>query len=274
MNNNNKPNFNLKDFSSVDQSSQADYLIASMEAHYRIESMKAIKNRSLELLSPEKGDRVLDLGCGLGFDTEALAECVGKNGYSIGIDISQRMILEAKARSKYQNAFYCIGDVANVCFPDNYFSGCRADRLLVSQKNVSQVLSEIRRVVRPGGKICITCLDFGTITLYPGSDRIIKIIVEHWQRLVENPFIGRQLPSLLRQHGIGGLKIQPEVFYIRKFSVLEEIIPFEKMLDDIKNQKMITEVEAIELIKELKNADVQDEFYWSINLLTIMGIKQ
>lgn len=112
------------------------------------------------------------------------------------------------------------------------------------------------------------------ITLYPGLDRLVKIIVEHWQKLVENPFIGRQLPSLMAHHGLIDLKIQPEIFYIRKFSLLEEIIPFSKMLDDIKNEKMITELEALNLTKELKNADAHDEFYWSINLLTIRGIKQ
>ncbi|CAN5284166.1 hypothetical protein BH10PSE19_BH10PSE19_09520 [soil metagenome] len=269
----NKLSFNLKGFNNIDQSIYADHLVATMDAHYHIDSMKAIKERSLALLNLTQGDYVLDIGCGLGFDTEAIAEMVGQNGFSIGIDNSKRVLIEAQERSKYKNAFYCMGDAINLCFPDNFFSVCRADKLLVSQTNIPQVLSEMIRVVKSGGKISVTCLDFGTITLYPGSVRQVKTIIEYWQQLVENPFIGRQLLPLFTSHGLGNLTLQPEIFYIRKFSTLQKIISFEKILSDMKKEKKLSEVETINLLKELKEADNENTFYWSINLTTIVGVK-
>ena len=44
---------------------------------------------------PPKGDRVLDIGCGLGDTTVRLAELVGPAGHAHGVDVAERMIATA-----------------------------------------------------------------------------------------------------------------------------------------------------------------------------------
>ncbi len=47
---------------------------------------------AIRLTPPAVGDRVLDIGCGLGDTTTRLAEIVGENGSAHGVDVAERMI--------------------------------------------------------------------------------------------------------------------------------------------------------------------------------------
>ncbi len=270
---NSKKSFTLKDFMDLDSSSNIDFLIASMEAHYNLENMRNIKKIAIEMLQLNHGEKVIELGCGLGHDAEALAEIVGNTGSVIAMDSSKRMISEAQKRSTHPNVTYLYGDANNLAFADNSFSACRADRLLVSQKNVDQVFLEAMRVVKPEGKICITALDFGALTLSPNLGNTTDIIINYWQQLVENPFIGRELPGVFKQHGLLNVNFIPHVFTIDKYQDLQEIVQFDTMLNDMVYHGLISEIQKEETILAFQHADEADEFLWSINLVTVMGTK-
>jgi ubiquinone/menaquinone biosynthesis C-methylase UbiE len=264
--------FNLKDFSNLDDSKNADFLIRSMKVHYSVTSMLKIKQRSLELLDIQTKDTVLEIGCGLGLDTEAIAE---KNylGKAVGIDCCFRMIQEAKNKSTHNNAEYLIGNAEKLPFPNGYFDKCRMERLLISQKSINTILSEAIRVIKPNGKICITDLDFGSIVLFPYMNNVTEAVVKYWQSLVENPFIGRQLLDLLNQYNLSNIYIEPEVFSLRHYDTLKNIVQFETMLQDMRNNKLINEEELNNFIAAINQADDKGSFFWSINLFTVVATK-
>ncbi len=266
-------NFTLKDFTDLDKSHNVDFLIASMEAHSCLESMKAIKQRALDLLDLQKGDAVIELGCGLGIDAELLADRVGKTGSVVAIDASERMITEAKKRSKHENVAYYQGDAAKIDFPDNHFMAYRADRLLVSQKKIMPILFEALRVIRKGGRICITALDFSGMKLEPVASEITGKVIAYWQQLVENPFIGKELLNYLRKLNLVATKIQPETFSVDSYQTLKTIVPFESMLSDMVAIKIITLNEQKIIIDLLKETDMRGDFLWKIDLVTVVGCK-
>lgn len=51
----------------------------------------------VDLLDPQRGERILDLGCGTGHLTATIAEAVGREGDVLGIDQSSEMVEEARA---------------------------------------------------------------------------------------------------------------------------------------------------------------------------------
>jgi SAM-dependent methyltransferase len=59
---------------------------------------------AIRLTPPSVGDRVLDIGCGLGDTTVRLAELVGPDGSAHGVDVAERMIATANAEARERGA--------------------------------------------------------------------------------------------------------------------------------------------------------------------------
>jgi len=101
------------------------------------------------------GSRVLDLGCGAGRTTLALAD----RGFSVvGVDASRSMI--DSARRAHPDGEYLVGDAANLPFRDADF-----ENVLFSYNGLDELrprarrydaLREIRRVLAPGGRFVFT----------------------------------------------------------------------------------------------------------------------
>src|SRR5436190_1988142 len=87
------------DFSSVDRSSDPAAHIGYLDAASALESTAAYKQRMLQLLAPQPGLRVLNVGCGTGEDVRGLAELVMPGGWAVGVDSSETMVAEARRRA-------------------------------------------------------------------------------------------------------------------------------------------------------------------------------
>src|SRR6266446_194917 len=79
-----------------------------------VDSLKLHGDAAMALHPPNRGDRVLDIGCGFGDATQQLAALVGPDGEAVGVDLSdpfiQASIDEAK-RAGVENVDFLTGDV-------------------------------------------------------------------------------------------------------------------------------------------------------------------
>src|SRR3954466_9467524 len=69
---------------------------------------------ALALVPPQPGQRVLDIGCGLGDTTQQIAGIVGASGEAVGVAAAERFIETARAEAKeagVQNATFLAADV-------------------------------------------------------------------------------------------------------------------------------------------------------------------
>jgi demethylmenaquinone methyltransferase/2-methoxy-6-polyprenyl-1,4-benzoquinol methylase len=102
--------------------------------------------------------RVLDLGCGTGDLTIAIARLAGEVEI-VGLDYSQPMLEIARRKAKGLKVAFVNGDAANLAFPDNYFDCVGisfAFRNLTYRNPLTQrALSEVLRVLKPGGRFVI-----------------------------------------------------------------------------------------------------------------------
>src|SRR5918994_1565731 len=106
---------------------------------------------------PEPGDRVLDIGCGLGDSTVQLAELVGREGHAHGVDVAERMIAGAReqaAQASVQNVSFETADVQVAQFTDTYdYAFARFGTMFFA--NPVAALRNVRAALRFGGRLNI-----------------------------------------------------------------------------------------------------------------------
>jgi ubiquinone/menaquinone biosynthesis C-methylase UbiE len=172
-----------------------------------------IRRQTYAALAVRAGDRLLDVGCGMGDAVRELAELVGDTGQVVGVDSSRTMVAEARWRSRGVQlpVEYRLGDVYALGFADDTFDGCRAQRIFVHLERPAEALAEMRRVTRPGGRIVITEPDMeARLVDAPDRDLTRRILNNFCDTLV-NGWIGRQLPRLFEEAGLTDIAVSPRV---------------------------------------------------------------
>jgi SAM-dependent methyltransferase len=110
----------------------------------------------LELASLSQGESVLDIACGTGLVTFDAAAAVGPDGRIVGTDISGAMVDAARERASQRgasNVEFRRMDAEELAFPDRSFDAvlCALGLMYVPRPEVAA--QEMRRVVRPGGRV-------------------------------------------------------------------------------------------------------------------------
>lgn len=115
-------------------------------------NMADIAVAGLALADARLGERVLDIGCGNGSTSLALAETVGPSGDVIGVDVSQPMLAMAKSRINAPNIRFIEADAATHPFA--------ADRDLIFSRfgvmffvEPAAAFANIRKAAAQGGRL-------------------------------------------------------------------------------------------------------------------------
>jgi SAM-dependent methyltransferase len=99
----------------------------------------------LEWLAAQPGERILDIGCGDGQLTRGIAD----SGASvIGIDSSPAMVTAARGRGVKADK----GPAEKLPYPDHIFEAVFSNAALHWVRGQDEMLSEVHRVLRPGGR--------------------------------------------------------------------------------------------------------------------------
>ena len=101
-----------------------------------------------------ESDDVLDVGCGTGVLTRELTQHVGDTGSATGFDLSESML--CVARNRCPEATFKQGNVSELPFDDKSFDVVISSFMLMFVPDPERSLSEMRRVLRPGGRLVIS----------------------------------------------------------------------------------------------------------------------
>jgi ubiquinone/menaquinone biosynthesis C-methylase UbiE len=155
----------------------------------------------LSVLRP--GDRVLDLGCGEG--RFARIAMNGGAGSAVGADIAVGALV--RARRLHPNLiFEQVAEDRPLPFADNRFELVWASEVIEHIADTAAWLSEVRRVLVPGGRLALTTPDHGRLRLLVGGvERYSEPLGDHLHL-----YTRRSLRHLLSDFGFGQIVVRAE----------------------------------------------------------------
>jgi ubiquinone/menaquinone biosynthesis C-methylase UbiE len=186
--------------------------------------LAAPKKASIHALGLTPGDAALDVGCGTGDEVRQLAELVGPTGHAIGIDTSEELLAEARARTMPQaGVAFVAADAHAMPFTDAVFAAARVERALQHMTDPLAVVTEMARVVRRGGRIVAMEPDWDTIVVSSADLKTTRAVVRAAADRVRHPDAGRRLPEWFVRSGIDVQRVDALAMPIRSLEVAEHV---------------------------------------------------
>lgn len=163
------------------------------------------------LASLEKGERVLDLGSGAGFDAFLAARAVGSEGWVIGVDMTPEMIAKAQENARkgdYGNVEFRLGEIERLpvddCSIDVVISNC----VINLAPDKGEVFTEAFRVLKPGGRLMVS--DLVLLKELPG---FIKSSVQALTGCIAGALRKDHYLEVIRQAGFAKVEVVSEASY-------------------------------------------------------------
>ena len=157
------------------------------------------------------GFRILDFGCGPGTISAGLAKAVAP-GELHGVDMEESQIEVARLVAKaggHDNATFHVGDVTGLPFEDGYFDVAHCHNVLMHIPDTGAVLTEIKRVLKPGGIISCREMICGSSFTHPDFG-VIRKTWDMFEDLLAaddgHPQMGKELKTRMAAAGFTNVR--------------------------------------------------------------------
>ena len=146
------------------------------------------------------GERALDLGCGDGHFTQALSRA---GAQATGLDVAEAALRRARAR--YPELDFVLGEIDEpLPLADNAFDLVWASEVIEHVADTARWLSEVRRVLAPGGRLLLSTPSHGRLRIATlGIERFSDPLGDHLHL-----YTRRSLQTLLAEFGFEPVEIR------------------------------------------------------------------
>jgi ubiquinone/menaquinone biosynthesis C-methylase UbiE len=182
------------------------------EGQRRLSRLNVLVNdSSLAAMGLGGGERVLDVGSGLGQFARAMARTVGPEGRVVGVERDPEQLQEALrlAREDGEENLVVLrpGDASALPLSQaewGRFDVAHARFVLEHVPDPLQVVRAMVNAVRPGGRILLEDDDHDVLRLWPeppGMPELWRAYMEQFRTMGNDPLVGRRLLSILHEAG-------------------------------------------------------------------------
>jgi arsenite methyltransferase len=184
-----------------------------LEAAYRTRDVIRRRRLVREAVAAAPGERILDIGCGLGFYLTELAAEVGPEGSVAGLDRSEPMLAYAEQKAvDVPNVSLAVGEATDLPFDDASFDAAISVQVLEYVAELDTALAELHRVVRPGGRIVLWDVDWTALAWHSEDPARMRDALASWDAHLAHPALPRTLAPSLRRAGFGEVEVSGHAF--------------------------------------------------------------
>lgn len=191
--------------------------IERLELRGKDPTFVAYREAYLDAMDLPQTARVLEVGCGTGVVSRAIASRDGFAGTVMGVDQSQDFIAVAQTLAANEGVGdrvqFAVGDAHKLDLPSARFDAAVAHTLVSHVRDPLAVLKEMARVVRPDGIVAVFDGDYASLTFDcsdPGLGKAVEAALE--AMIMSTARVMRELPRLLPQAGLRLLLTQANVY--------------------------------------------------------------
>ena len=165
--------------------------------------------RTLNALQLQAGEKVLDVGCGMGLLTRDMALAVGSSGQVTGVDVSRPMLDLARARcASLPQVTLHEESALSLSEPDLCYDVVTCTQLLLYLSDVRGALAEMYRVLKPQGRIAVVETDWRSVVFNTADPDFTQRLFEQWEASIPSPHLPAKLRGLLHDAGFTNVRAE------------------------------------------------------------------
>ena len=231
--------------------------------------------RTLEALQLKAGEFVLDIGCGSGLLAYDMATLVGEGGRVTGIDNSQDMLTLAERRcADLPQVQLKQSKAEKLPEGDTSFDAVTCVQVLLYLSDVPTALSEMYRVLKPGGRIAIIETDWRGTVLNSFDDSLTRKMLAAWDDAVTSPNLPVRLGPLIRAQGFSAASV--DAFPIVNTSCTPGNFSnemFEQFARYAREQGAVSAGESEEWLDDLQHKGAEGSYFFCVNRFIFTAVK-
>ncbi len=264
----------------VDDDPNVDVLLATMHGTAGWDATLRLRSWERTHLSLAHGERLLDVGCGLGEAALGLAQDLGEGGEVVGVDVSERMLRVARSNAVAARCRvrFTVGDACSLDEPDDSFDAARAERTLQWLADPAAAVAEMVRVVRPGGRVSLIDTDWSTFTIDVGDDALAALVRDGMRTERNRPSnVGRRLHDLVGAAGCVPLARTEATQTWKTWDPDESPAPLgcfsmESLADDLVATDRLATANRRRFVSTIHDAARRGQFLMSLTLFGVVAV--
>ena len=229
----------------------------------------------LHSMALRAGEVVLDVGPGPGFLAQNMATIVGPSGVVSGIDQSEPMVAMARQRCADQDwVDIQVGEATELPYQDGIFDAAVATQVYEYVEDVDLALSELCRVLRPGGRAFIVDTDWSSLVWNNGDPVRMGRVLEAWDEHLAHPHLPAALTPRLKRAGFQVVRRDVNPMFNPEYSpdsysagILQGVKGF------VPGRRGITREEAEAWAADLTALGEAGEYFFSVNRYLFQAVK-